>query len=182
MGERDIPSGRGESAAQANGSETPAGGEKAGEAKGPKEAIRFSAAIVWEGGERGSGEARVASGAVSIPVSGSRDLGGLGEGSNPEELLLAALGSCFVTTWAIFLKKLGLAYAEPSVRVSGELEKDPAGGFHLTKAFVHTRVPSSLLSERRKDVEKTLQLAEKYCIISKVVRAAMPLEASIEEV
>ncbi len=31
-------------------------------------------------------------------------------------------------------------------------------------------------------IQKTLQLAEKYCIISKVAKAAMPVDVAIEEV
>ncbi len=40
----------------------------------------------------------------------------------------------------------------------------------------------ALLADQRPQIEKTLSLAEKYCIISKVVRAAMPLEVKIEGV
>jgi organic hydroperoxide reductase OsmC/OhrA len=47
---------------------------------------------------------------------------------------------------------------------------------------IHARVPSSLWAERRADLEKTLQLAEKYCIISKVAKAAMPLKVEFEQV
>jgi organic hydroperoxide reductase OsmC/OhrA len=47
---------------------------------------------------------------------------------------------------------------------------------------IRVRVPAALLAADRPKVEKTLQLAEKYCIISKVVRAAMPLEVKIEGV
>ncbi|HEY1434169.1 MAG TPA: hypothetical protein VGG65_02280 [Thermoanaerobaculia bacterium] len=44
------------------------------------------------------------------------------------------------------------------------------------------RVPAALLAAKKAEVEKTLSLAEKYCIISRVVRAAMSLEVAIEEV
>ena len=44
------------------------------------------------------------------------------------------------------------------------------------------RVPAALLAADRAKIEKTLSLAEKYCIISKVARAAMPLSVEIVEV
>jgi organic hydroperoxide reductase OsmC/OhrA len=109
-------------------------------------------------------------------------LGGSGGKANPEELLLTALAGCFLNTWAIFLKKLGLSYAEPTVRVEGELGQDPAGGFRLEKAVIHARVPAVLLADQKAQIEKTLALAEKYCIISKVVRASMTLSVEIESV
>ena len=136
----------------------------------------------WSGDGAGSGEVTVSDGAFAIPVAGAVSLGGSGGKANPEELLLAAVAACFANTWAIFLKKLGIAYAEPTLRVEGDLGPDPAGGFQMQKIFIHARVPKALLAEQRAPIEKTLQLAEKYCIISKVGRAAMPLTVEIEEI
>ena len=147
----------------------------------PDETHRFEIAAAWSGDATGSGAAELPEGAA-IAFAGATVLGGSGGKANPEELLLTALGACFVNTWSIFLKKLALAYAEPTLRVAGELGKDPVGGFRLEKAVIHARVPASLLASSRAQIEKTLQLTEKYCVISKVVRAAMPLEVRIEEV
>ena len=141
---------------------------------------RFQVSAAWSGDALGSGKAELPEG-PAIGFAGSTLLGGSGGRANPEELLLAALAACFLNTWAIFLKKLGLGLAEPTLRASCELGKDPAGGYRLQKATLHVRVPASLLAARRADVEKTLSLAEKYCIISKVVRAAIPLEVAVEE-
>jgi organic hydroperoxide reductase OsmC/OhrA len=149
----------------------------------PAEEIQhFEVRVAWEGDALGAGKAVVAEGATAIPVAGPTSLGGCGIGANPEQLLLAAIGACFVNTWAIFLKKLAIAYPDPAVRVSGELESDPAGGFRMRSAVIHAAVPAALLSAGRAPLEKSLQLAEKYCIISKVVRAAMPVKVEIEEI
>jgi hypothetical protein len=43
-------------------------------------------------------------------------------------------------------------------------------------------VPDSILATQRAAVEKTLQLSEKYCIISKVARGAMPLSVKIASI
>jgi organic hydroperoxide reductase OsmC/OhrA len=142
----------------------------------------YAVGVVWSGDGKGCGEVAAGGGTVTIPIGGSVELDGCGKGANPEELLLASVGACFVNTWAIFLKKLGLTYEEPALRVTGELGADPAGGFRMLSAKIHARVPASLLVEDRAKVEKTLQLAEKYCITSKVARAAMPLEVVVEEV
>jgi osmotically inducible protein OsmC len=148
---------------------------------GPAETHRFEASARWSGDGAGSGEVRVSAGALAVPVAGAVGLGGSGGKANPEELLLAALGACFANTWAIFLRKLAVALPEPSLAVRGELGADPAGGYRFEKAVIRVRVPAALLAADRPKVEKTLQLAEKYCILSKVVRAAMALEVEIEE-
>jgi lipoyl-dependent peroxiredoxin len=146
-----------------------------------EEIHRFEIHAGWMGDAEGSGKILLANGTVSIPIAGARVLGGSGAGANPEELLLAALGACFIDTWAIFLKKLNVAYAEPAVRVSGALGRDPAGGYRMESAVIHARVPGSLLAAGRASIEKTLGLAEKYCIISKVARASMAMRVEIEE-
>jgi organic hydroperoxide reductase OsmC/OhrA len=142
----------------------------------------FTASAVWSGDGMGCGTLKLPQGDISFVIGGSKALGGCGLGANPEELMLGAVAACFVNTWAIFLKKLSVVYVEPAVRVSGTLGPDPAGGFKLLDATIHARVPASLLAGQRAQVEKTLSLAEKYCIISKVAKAAMPLSVVIEEV
>ncbi len=146
-----------------------------------EEVHRFDIRAAWKGDAAGSGEVLLAGGALPVSIAGARSLGGSGTGANPEELLLSALGACFLNTWAIFLKKLNVAYAEPAVRDSGVLGKDPAGGYRMESAVIHARVPGSVLAAGRDSVEKTVGLAEKYCIISKVARAAMTLRIEIEE-
>ena len=178
MADTEIPSGKNVHDSQADGSaraavpETPAPGAE----------MAFEGSAVWRGDATGSGKIRIGEEEIEIPIAGSRELGGAGGAANPEELLLAALAACFINTWSIFLKKLQIAYPDPAVRVTGTLGEDPAGGFRMTGAVVHARVPQPLLSSDRQKIEKSLQLAEKYCIISKVARGAMPLKVEIEAV
>ncbi len=148
---------------------------------GPAEVHVFDASAAWTGDGTGCGSVKLPQGDLTVSIGGSKSLGGCGVGANPEELLLGAVAACFVNTWAIFLKKLNIAYAEPAVRVSGDLGSDPAGGYKFLKATIHARVPASLLAGQKAQVEKTLALAEKYCIISKVAKAAMPVDVVIEE-
>ena len=147
-----------------------------------EEIQHYSVFATWSGDGKGCGTLKLPQGDLSVPIGGARALDGCGLGTNPEELLLAAVAACFVNTWAIFLKKLNLGYAEPSVAVSGELGKDPAGGFQMLSIALTARVPAPLYAGNRAAVDKTVALAEKYCIISKVARTAMPLTVRIEEV
>jgi peroxiredoxin-like protein len=141
----------------------------------------FTVSATWSGDAQGCGTLQLPEGDLSLPVGGSKKLGGCGVGANPEELMLGAIAACFINTWAIFIKKLNLAHADLAVRVSGDLGPDPAGGFKLRRVTIHAKVPAALLAGQKALVEKTLSLAEKYCIISKVAKAAMPVEVAIEE-
>jgi osmotically inducible protein OsmC len=141
---------------------------------------RFQIDAAWSGDGAGEGRVRLGN-SVSVPVAGATVLAGAGTGTNPEELMLAATAACFLNTWAIFLKKLAIPYAEPSLSAACEVGPDPAGGFRVTGVSLRARVPSAVLAAQRPQVEKTLSLAEKYCIVSKVVRAGVPMKVEIEE-
>jgi len=130
----------------------------------------FRVTATWDTNAK-KGQVATETSTLTCPHAGDESLGGIGGAPNPEELLAAAVSTCFVQTWSIFLGKLKVPIGEPSVRASCFVDKDPAGGFHVTRIEVAPYVPAALFAERKADVEKTLQLAEKYCIISKAVKA-----------
>jgi organic hydroperoxide reductase OsmC/OhrA len=176
MADAEIPSGKNVRDSQADGS-APASTreEPAGEPESS-----FHASAIWRGDATGSGELRLGETAPAIRIAGATELGGAGGAANPEELLLGATAACFINTWAIFIKKLQIDYGEPAIRATGTLGKDPAGGYRMTGIVLHARVPESLLASDRPKIEKSLALAEKYCIISKVAGAAVPVKVEIE--
>ena len=135
---------------------------------------RFTIAATWDPASK-EGTLANADGSLKTAHVGARSLGGKTGAPNPEELLLAGVSACFVQTWAIFLAKLQVPIEVPALDGSCELDKDPAGGFRLTKLDLAPRVPSALWESRRADVEKTLSLAEKYCIVSKAVKGSLAL-------
>ena len=151
---------------------------------------RYATTLTWTGNAgEGTASYRSYERAYEVAAEGKPALLGSSDPSfrgdparwNPEELLLAALGACFVNTWAIFVKKLNLNHEALALDVSGELGQDPAGGYRMERALIRASVPATLLAENRAGVEKSLALAEKYCIISKVVRASMELRVEIQE-
>ena len=141
----------------------------------------FSITATWDTAAK---QGRLANGDGGFTAAhvGSTALGGKTGAPNPEELLLAGVATCFVQTWAIFLGKLKVPLASPRLDAREEMEKDPAGGFRITRIDLFPHVPSALLAERKADVEKTLSLAEKYCIVSKSVRGSVPITVSMKAV
>jgi organic hydroperoxide reductase OsmC/OhrA len=179
MADSEIPSGKNTRESQADGAAATNSVETGKETE-PGQVFHASAS--WNGDGAGTGAIRLPDAGLTIPIAGSRKPGEPAAAANPEELLLAAVAACFVNTWAIFLKKLQIAYADPAIRVNGTLGKDPTGGYRMTGAVIQALVPAALLAADRARIEKTLQLSEKYCIISKVARAAMPVKVEIEAV
>jgi organic hydroperoxide reductase OsmC/OhrA len=141
----------------------------------------FSISASWDASAR-EGRLANADGSFAAAHTGAPALDGKGGTANPEELLLAAVTACFLQTWAIFVEKLKLPIASPRLDATCALEKDPAGGYKVTRIDLHPHVPAALLQERRTDVEKTLSLAEKYCIVSKAVRGSVTLAVAAKAV
>jgi organic hydroperoxide reductase OsmC/OhrA len=137
----------------------------------------FSISATWDTPAK-EGRLANADGSFAIVHTGAPALDGKGGTTNPEELLLAGVATCFVQTWAIFLGKLKVPIDAPRLDATCEMEKDPAGGFHVTRIDLSARVPAALLAERKADVEKTLSLAEKYCIVSKAVKGSVVLSVA----
>lgn len=129
----------------------------------------FRVSSSWNPSEK-QGHLNSGSGTLSTPFGGAPSLGGRADRTNPEELLLAALEACFVQTWAIFLAKLKVPVEKPLLDGRCELEKDPAGGFRVAKLLLVPHIPKAVWDERKGDIEKTLELAEKYCIVSRALR------------
>lgn len=130
----------------------------------------FHVTATWNANEN-RGQVTNEDASLSVTHAGAKALGGTGAATNPEELLAAAVSACFVQTWAIFLAKLKVPLTHPTVGARCTIEPDPAGGFHVTRVDLLPHVPPALWEERRADVEKTLKLAEKYCIVSKALKA-----------
>ena len=61
--------------------------------------LSFQSGLKWSGGRLGSG--RVAVGGEAFAFSVPASMGGLGTGTNPEELLLTAVGSCYTATLVV---------------------------------------------------------------------------------
>ena len=134
----------------------------------------FTIAATWDPAAK-QGTLSTADGSLVTAHAGAASLGGKTGAPNPEELLLAGVSACFVQTWAIFLGKLQVPIDKPALDGSCEVDVDPAGGFRVTALNLAPHVPAALWESRRAEVEKTLSLAERYCIVSKAVRGSLAL-------
>src|ERR1035437_4042044 len=108
----------------------------------------FTIAATWDPAAK-QGTLATADGSLKTAHVGAASLGGGNGAPNPEELLLAGVSACFVQTWAIFLAKLQVPIDKPVLDGSCEMDKDPAGGFRLTKLDLAPRVPAGLWESRR---------------------------------
>ncbi len=96
----------------------------------------------------------------------------------PEHLFVAAVNSCFMTTFLAIAENSKLEFVSFSADAKGKLEKLEGQGFIMTEVVLH---PKLLISHAR-DAERAgriLEKAEKNCLISNSIKTETRLEAEV---
>ena len=83
---------------------------------------------------------------------------------SPEDLFVAAATSCFMTTFVTFSKKMRIEFKSFACDGHGTLERVEKG-FQFTKLLLKTKVAVES-EELVPKVERALELAGKYCLVS----------------
>ena len=98
----------------------------------------------------------------SVPAS----MGGLGVGTNPEELLLSAVGACYTATLSGLLNSAGLPAAAVGVRVDGTVSDHPGPSARVSSLVVN---PTFIGADagRESDYEKAAVKARERCFIGR---------------
>lgn len=96
----------------------------------------YSTTVTVDGGEAGhgraSGRARSADGVLDIRLRLPAELGGDGEGTNPEQLFAAGFAACFHAALSLVALRAGVSPAAISVAATIAFGRDPAdGGYQL---------------------------------------------------
>ena len=102
-----------------------------------------------------------------IPVS----TGGKPGRSNPEEMLLGAVASCFSITLALLLEKKRYPAVHLDVDASGTMIRQPDRTLKLTEIILRPRIAAKELNEAQQNVVLALaHKADTYCVISNALR------------
>jgi osmotically inducible protein OsmC len=135
------------------------------------------AKAVWRGtGRDGSGRVSTDSGALAETPYSFRTRFENEKGTNPEELIAAAHAECFSMTLAFILQ--GAAYSPTELDVEAAVTIESEGeGFRISQSAltVHARVPN--LDEAT--FARMVGGAEKNCPVSKVLNAAIKVDAKL---
>lgn len=119
----------------------------------------------------------VFSGPGEMEVGPAPEFDGSPETLNPEEMFIAAINNCLMTTFFYFVRKSNVEILLYCSDAQGLVEKQ-ADGFRF--ADVEVRVEVTL--PRREFAEKVRQfgdLAEKYCLVSRSVNCPVHYEMKI---
>lgn len=122
----------------------------------------------YAGGLNGKG--RIQGSGLEVSFSAPSDLGGLGLGTNPEELLAAASSACFLITFAATCQFQKINYARVTNRTEVQADNDKGklrilAINHFPVVYVSESNPEDL-----KKVEGALGRAESMCMVSQALQ------------
>ena len=127
----------------------------------------------WSGGRLGQG--RIDAGNLGSTVSVPAELGGPGEGTNPEDMLLGSASTCYMITLASVLSNRKLPVAE--FTLNSELIISDEGGLHVQSIThrPHIVLAADATPEQLDMAEKATHRAEQACMISKAMKGNVEL-------
>lgn len=119
--------------------------------------------------------ATTSDGKLDVTLALPKEMGGTGEGTNPEQLFAAGYAACFATSMQLVAKKQGLDAADSSV--TAEVGLEPRGeGFGLV-VTLHVELPEHLQGEAG---QKLVDATHQVCPYSNATRGNIPLSVVID--
>ncbi|WP_086098314.1 OsmC family protein [Staphylococcus aureus] len=129
----------------------------------------FKVQTSWQGGRNNVGNVQgdILSENISIPAS----LGGVGIGTNPDEMLVSAASSCYIISLAATLERAKFTDISIEQQSIGTACLNN-GKFSMSK-IVHRpqiQIPSDQIAQLEKRLPKLITIADNNCMISNAVR------------
>ena len=138
----------------------------------------YSTEVEWTGERRGDLSAPHL---PDLEVDAPPEFKGHEGAWTPEHLFVAAVNSCFMTTFLAIAENSKLEFVSFSADAKGKLEKLEGQGFIMTEVVLR---PKLLVSHAR-DLERAgriLEKAEKNCLISNSIKTETRLESKVDSV
>ncbi|MHA1723074.1 MAG: OsmC family protein [Candidatus Baldrarchaeia archaeon] len=138
------------------------------------EKISFKAEVRWTQGTRGKIHIK---NFEPIEIGIIKEFGGE-EILGPEDLFIASVASCVLTTFLYFAKKYDVEYNKIVVDANGTIRRMEGGYYKFTKIDVKLKVAAS--EEAKFDIEECFNFTKKYCIISNTIKDCVTLNLALE--
>ena len=139
--------------------------------------MKTTGSAVWSGGIKdGKGAISTKSGALQAYPYGFASRFEGKPGTNPEELIGAAHAACYSMALSGGLAAAGVTDVTIETTSAITMDKDPAGGFAITKAALTVRITAK---GDRAAIEQAARDAEAGCPVSKLMKAEITLDLTI---
>ena len=118
------------------------------------------------------------SGPGELQVGPAPEFNGRPESLNPEEMFVAAINSCIMTTFFYFVRRSNVEILSYHSKAEGRVEKQ-TDGFRFTNVEVRAKVTLQQ-QEHAEKVREMGDLAEKYCLVSRSVACTVDYQLEVE--
>jgi len=137
----------------------------------------FKNTVFKEGNESAK---TVFSGPGELEVGPAPEFNGSPETLNPEEMFVAAVNNCLMTTFFYFVRKLNIEILSYHSDAEGRVEKGQ-DGFRFTNIKVSAKVQleDDKFAEQIREIGN---LAEKYCLVSQSLACPVHYELEIKTI
>jgi Ohr subfamily peroxiredoxin len=132
--------------------------------------VLYTAVATADGGRAG-GHVRSSDGNLDVPISPPKDLGGEGNGTNPEQLFAAGYAACFHSALMTVGRRMKLDASDSTVTAHVDLGTIGNGAFGIG-AQLHVDLPKLSSDDAQALVEK----AHEVCPYSNATRGNIDVE------
>lgn len=115
-------------------------------------------------------------GRLDVKLAMQKELGGDGNGTNPEQLFAAGYAACFASAMRLVAGKMKLDVSDASVTAEVGLNPNGAGGFQLD-VTLRVELPDDLSPEAGREL---LDATHQVCPYSNATRGNIPVNLVIE--
>jgi peroxiredoxin-like protein len=137
--------------------------------------INFS----WTGGRGGHGSATAEGSGTQFSLAVGPEYQGPGGGTNPEELLSAAIASCYTITFGIIAENRKLPITGFDVKATGYVEQNgPSVVFKSITIRPTITATSEATDEQIAAIADMAHKADNYCLVTNAVRGKV--EVTVE--
>jgi len=135
--------------------------------------LAFSIELQWDG--RTGGQVNLG-GHEPLKMDAHPEFGGEGKHPCPDELFLASIGGCLLTTFLYVRRKLRLTLVDLKISVGGEVKLEGPDGYQLTSVDATIYVKTLKGQEAR--AEECVKLTREFCHLTRLIEGAVPVEFS----
>jgi len=140
----------------------------------------YTATVCVSGGSarhaRASGVARSDDGRLDVFLRLPTEMGGQGEGTNPEQLFAAGYAACFHGALSLLATRAGIAIPDAQVTASVSFGRDPVDGLFSLTAQVRIALPGV----ERSLAEELVRNTERICPYAKMAREGIACVVSLD--
>ncbi|SDH12705.1 organic hydroperoxide resistance protein [Nonomuraea jiangxiensis] len=122
------------------------------------------------------GRAVTNDGRLDVTLAPPREMGGTGEGTNPEQLFAAGYAACFASALTLVAKRMKADVSQASVTAEVGLGPNGDGGFALS-ATLRVELPEELQGESGRAL---VEAAHQVCPYSNATRGNIPVNLIVE--